>query len=65
MSQIKSLLTEGDRTFVARAFAACGSPEQFDRMIARRGLTNPKQVKEVSDLIFAIATNKPVPKSNG
>ena len=59
------MLTRQQRRFVARAFAVSTSVEQFDRVIARKGLTSQKQVKEVSDLVFAIATNKPVPKSNG
>lgn len=59
------MLTKQQRRFIVRAFAASSSVEQFDRVIARKGLTSPEQIKEVSDLIFAIATNKPVPKSNG
>lgn len=57
------MLTEQQRRFVVRAFAASASVEQFDRVITRKGLTSPEQVREVSDLIFLIATNKPVPKS--
>jgi hypothetical protein len=59
------MLSKEERMFVARAFAASKSVEQFDRAIARKGLISPEQTKEVSDLVFAIATNKPVPKSNG
>lgn len=59
------MLSAKERRFVARAFAASKSVEQFDRVIARKGLTSPEQTKEISDFIFAIATNKPVPKSNG
>jgi hypothetical protein len=58
-------MTPKQKEFVAIAFAESASAEQFDKKVELLGLSGYKYEKEIADLIYAIATNKPVPKSNG
>ena len=59
------MLTENQKMGVARIFAIAESEKDFDERLKRFGIVDPTDIDEASRLIFAIATNKPVPKSNG
>lgn len=56
------MLTENQKMGVARIFAIAESEKDFDERLKRLGVVNALDIEEASRLIFAIATNKPVPK---
>ena len=58
-------LSKAQRSKVAGLFSATSSEEEFQSKLKKLGLDSPVYEDEIADLIFAIATNKPVPKSNG
>lgn len=59
------MLTERQKMGVARIFAISKNEKEFDEGLERLGIVTTPDIEEASLLIYAIATNKPVSKSNG
>lgn len=50
---------------VLEVFLFAETEEEFQAKLKPLGLSGQEYEESIADLIFAIATNKPVPKSNG
>ena len=59
------VLTEAQKLEVANIFATAKDEADYDRKLRAIGITSASEIAEANNLIYAIATNKPVPKSNG
>ena len=55
-------LSEMQKQKVVEIFATAGDENDFDKKIKSLGLGSARYEKEIANLIYAIATNKPVPK---